>query len=225
MRVSIQARVLYGFNGPIEPAMGLGKSMHDALAEVHQRSMRGEKVVVDDVEGLVERHFRAPYAFGVLRESLQKLARQGIARYIRDNQRKLQQVEFSEQAVEIHMDGGVSVIGRIDLVRRTDTGETTIVDLKSNERSQREAVTEDQLSTYALGYRELTGRDADYLEIYDLEEGKGTARSVDDALVDGIRSRTQEAAVALRTMNLIPAPVLEKCRRCDFKMLCSASKA
>ncbi len=218
-------RVLYGFNGPIEPAMGLGKSMHDALAEVHQRSMRGEKVRLEDVDGLVERHFRAPYAFGVLRERLQELARQGIERYIKDNENELQQVQFSEQAVEIHLDGGVSVTGRIDLVRRTDTGETTIVDLKSNERSQREAVTEDQLSTYALGYRELTGKDADYLEIYDLEEGKGTARSVDDVLVDGIRGRTRDAAATLRSMNLTPAPALAKCRRCDFKMLCSASKA
>ena len=218
-------RVLYGFNGPIEPAMGLGKSMHDALAEVHQRSMRGDNISIDEVDDLVERHFRAPYAFGVLHDRLKQLAREGVTRYIDDNKEKLQQVEFSEQAIEIHLGDGVSVTGRIDLVRRTDTGETTIVDLKSNERSQREAVTEAQLDTYALGYRELTGRDADYLEIYDLEEGKGTARSVDDELVDSIRDRTQDAAAALRTMNLMPDPEVNKCRRCDFKMLCSQNLA
>ncbi len=218
-------KVLYGFNGPIEPAMGLGKSMHDALAEVHQRSMRGEDVSTDDVEDLIERHFHAPYAFGVLSDRLRALAKEGVTRYLIDNKEKLQQVEFSEQAIEIHLGDGVSITGRIDLVRRTDTGETTIVDLKSSERSQREAVTETQLDTYALGYMELAGRDADYLEIYDLEEGKGTLRSVDDKLVDSIHDRTREAATALRTMNLTPAPVLDKCRRCDFKMLCSASKA
>ena len=218
-------KVLYGFNGPIEPAMGLGKSMHDALAEVHQRSMRGEVVTTDEVEDLIERHFRAPYAFGVLNDRLKELAKEGVTRYIIDNEEKLQQVEFSEQAVEIHMGDGVSVNGRIDLVRRTDNGETTIVDLKSNERSQREAVTESQLDTYALGYRELTGSDADYLEIYDLEEGRGSKRSVDHALVEGIREMTHEAASALRTLNLVPAPLLDKCRRCDFRMLCSESKA
>ena len=218
-------KVLYGFNGPIEPAMGLGKSMHDALAEVHQRSMRGETVSTDDVEDLVERHFRAPYAFGVLNDRLRELAKEGVTRYIIDNEEKLRQVEFSEQAIEIHMGDGVSVNGRIDLVRRTDTGEITIVDLKSNERSQRESVTEAQLDTYALGYRELTGSDADYLEIYDLEEGRGSIRSVDHALVEGIRGMTHEAASALRTLNLVPAPLLDKCRRCDFRMLCSESKA
>ena len=218
-------KVLYGFNGPIEPAMGLGKSMHDALAEVHQRSMRGEEVSIDDVDDLIERHFRAPYAFGVLHERLKELTRDGVTRYIDDNKDKLQQVEFSEQVVEIHLGDGVSVTGRIDLVRRTDTDETTIVDLKSNERSQREAVTEAQLDTYALGYRELTGGDADYLEIYDLEEGKGSVRSVDRDLVSGIREKTHAAAASLRSLDLAPAPLADRCRRCDFKMLCGESKA
>ena len=44
------------------------------------------------------------------------------------------------------------------LVRRIDTGETTIVDLKSTDRAQPEHVTEAQLHVYALGYQELTGR-------------------------------------------------------------------
>ena len=53
---------------------------------------------------------------------------------------------------------GVSIVGRIDLVRRIDTGETTIVDLKSSERAQAEDVTEAQLHVYALGYENLTGQ-------------------------------------------------------------------
>jgi DNA helicase II / ATP-dependent DNA helicase PcrA len=56
------------------------------------------------------------------------------------------------------------VVGRIDLVRRKDTNETTIVDLKSNDRAQDEEVTEHQLHIYALGYEELTGKHADFVE-------------------------------------------------------------
>src|ERR1700675_4550741 len=33
-------RVLYGFNAPIHEALGYGKSLHDALAEVHARAIR-----------------------------------------------------------------------------------------------------------------------------------------------------------------------------------------
>ena len=105
----------------------------------------------------MNRHLRTPYAFGELRSRLEKAAHRDIANYIRDNAEKLRRIEFSEQAIQIQLGDGVSVRGRIDLVRRTDTDETTIVDLKSNERSQQEDVTEHQLHTYALGYKELTG--------------------------------------------------------------------
>ena len=218
-------RVLYGFNGPIVPPMGYGKSLHDALAEVHHRVMRGESVSESDVPELVERHLRTPYAFPSLRTRLEEIAHRDITNYLRDNADKLQHVEFSEQDVEISLGDGVSIRGRIDLVRRTDTNETTIVDLKSSERSQDEEVTETQLHTYALGYKELTGRDADFVEIYELEERRAKPRTVDDDFMADVREKTMEAATALREMRLEPAPTRFKCRQCDFSSLCSASLA
>lgn len=218
-------RVLYGFNSPIVPPLGYGKSLHDALAEVHHRAMRGEPVPETDVPELVNRHLRTPYAFGDMRRRLEASAHRDITSYIRDNADRFQHIEFSEQDVEIHLDDGVSIRGRIDLVRRTDTDETTIVDLKSNERSQEEDVTETQLHTYALGYKELTGRDADFVEIYELEERRSKPRPVDEHFIDDVRKKTREAASALREMRLKPSPTTRKCRQCDFSSLCSASLA
>ena len=218
-------RALYGFNGPIVPPLGYGKSLHDALADVHHRVMRGEPVSEADVPELVNRHLRTPYAFGELRNRLEQIAHRDITNYIRDNTDKFQHIEFSEQDIEIHLDDGVSIRGRIDLVRRTDTDEITIVDMKSNERSQEEDVTEAQLHTYALGYKELTGRDADFVEIYELEERRPKPRPVDEDFIDDVRNKTKEAAIALREMRLEPVPSVLKCRRCDFSSLCSASLA
>ena len=218
-------RVLYGFNSPIARPMGYGKSLHDALAEVHQRAMLGETVSEKHVPELVDRHLRTPYAFGELRKNLEQAAYRDITNYIHDNADKFQHIEFSEQAVEIHLDDGVSIKGRIDLVRRTDTDETTIVDLKSNEGSQQEVVTETQLHTYALGYKELTGKDADFVEIYELAERNPRPRAVDEDFMDDVREKTQEAAAALRKMQLEPTPKKFKCRQCDFSSLCGASLA
>ena len=218
-------RVLYGFNGPLAEPLGYGKSLHDALAEVHYRVMRGESVTEDDVPELVNRHLRTPYAYGVLRTRLEKAAHRDIGNYIRDNADKFRHIEFSEQPVEIQLGDGVSVKGRIDLVRRTDTDETTIVDLKSNEGSQDEDVSEMQLHTYALGYKELTGRDPDYVEIYELAERSPKPRSVDGGFIEDVRNKTREGARALRTMGLPPEPSIRKCRQCDFSSLCSASRA
>ena len=218
-------RVLYGFNSPIVPPFGYGKSLHDALAEVHRRAMRGEPVNDTIVPELVERHLRIPYASPDLLGQLEQSAKRDIANYIHDNAGKFNHIEFSEQPVEIHLDNGVSIRGRIDLVRRTDTNETTIVDLKSNEGSQEEQVTELQLHTYALGYRELTGRNADYVEIYELAERNPIPRSVDDEFIEDVRRETQDAAIALRKMQLNANPGQERCRRCDFSMICSSSQA
>lgn len=147
--------------------MGYGKSLHDALAEVYRRAMRGKKISETDVPDLIDRYFRTPYAFGELRQNLREAAHRDIANYIRDNADEFRHIEFSEQVVEVHLGDGISLKGRIDLVRRTDKDQTTIVDLKSNERSHQEDVTEVQLHTYALGYKTLTGRNPDFVETYE----------------------------------------------------------
>lgn len=214
-------RVLYGFNAPIHEALGYGKSLHDALAEVHARAIRKEAIDVKDVARLVETHLHVPYAYPALREKLEAAAKKSIAAYIKDNQALFDKIEFSEKAIEISLGAGVSVIGRIDLVRRVDTGETTIVDLKSTERAQAEDVTETQLHIYALGYEELTGRRADLVEIYNLDKRERKPRSVDDDLMQGVKDNVLVAADALRTGAMAKTPAPKKCASCDYMRMCS----
>lgn len=215
-------RILYGFNAPIHEALGYGRSLHNALAEVHSRALDGDFATGDEVDDLVDRHLHAPYSYRALREKLEGAARRVIADYLSDNDLSL--VEFSEKQIEIALDDGVTVNGRIDLVRRKDTGETSIVDLKSNERAQPEDVTEAQLHIYALGYRELTGRDADLVEIYELDERKRKPRSVDDAFIEDVKQRVADAAAALRTGSFDASPQSGKCQKCDYLKMCSSGQ-
>lgn len=46
-------RILYGFNAPIAEALGYGKSLHDALAEVHARALRRDAPKVEEVPDLM----------------------------------------------------------------------------------------------------------------------------------------------------------------------------
>jgi DNA helicase-2/ATP-dependent DNA helicase PcrA len=216
-------RILYGFNAPLDEAIGYGKSLHDALAEVHGRALRGEDIRPDEAAALVERHLRVPYAYSALREQLAGAAERAIASYIRKNAAEFRNLEFSEKAIEIPLGDGVSVAGRIDLVRRLDTGEVTIVDLKSTDRAQTEAVTETQLHIYALGYEELTGRPADYVEIYELDHQKQKRRSVDDEFIADVKRDVRTAAEALRTNALPPRPHAKTCGQCDYCNLCSSA--
>ncbi len=217
-------RILYGFNAPIDEALGYGKSLHDALADVHAKVINGEKVDESDVPSLVNTHLHTPYAYKTLREMLEKAAKKVLADYISDNKKDFKNIEFSEKLIEVNMGDGVSVVGRIDLVRRKDTDETTIVDLKSTKRAQPEDVTETQLHVYALGYQELTGRDADYVEIYNLDERKKKPRSVDKDFLDEVKTKVKGAADTLRKGKLSPAPAIKKCPVCDYQRMCSAAK-
>ena len=217
-------RVLCGFNAPIAPALGYGKSLHDALAEVHARAIRGDFVDVAEIPNLVNTHLHTPYASTKLSKDLKGAAERVLQHYVQDNAEEFNQIEFSEQKVEIHLENGVAVNGRIDLVRRLDTDETTIVDLKSSSQAQAEEVTEVQLHTYALGYQELTGRPADYVEIYELDERKKKQRSVDSDFIEDVKARTHGAARALRSGEFSPSPDAKKCANCDYLGLCTAGQ-
>lgn len=215
-------RILYGFNAPIHEALGYGKSLHDVLAEIHARALRnGHLPKVTEVPDLVQRHLHTPYAYPKLREQLTLAAERVVADYIRDNREQFRKIEFFEKPVEINLGDGISVTGRIDLVRRLDTDETTIVDLKSSNRSQPEDVTDTQLHIYALGYEELTGRRANYLEIYNLDERKKKPRSVDDDLINDVKEKVRKVAAALRNGALPTQPVAKKCAGCDYRGMCS----
>lgn len=218
-------RVLYGFNAPIHEALGYGKSLHDILAEVHGRAIRGDVAHDAEVPGLVGRHLRTPYAYPELKANLIASAEKVVKDYLAKNRKDFHKLEFSEKTVEVSLGDNVSVNGRIDLVRRLDTNETSIVDLKSTHRAQPEDVTETQLHIYALGYQELTGRNADYVEIYNLDEGKRKTRSVDEDFITDVKQKVRGAAEALRKNRLPARPHAKKCSGCDYHRMCSAGQS
>jgi DNA helicase-2/ATP-dependent DNA helicase PcrA len=148
-----------------------------------------------------------------------------VADYLRDNRDLLKKLEHFEKKIDLHLGDGVAVTGRIDLVRRVDTGDVSIVDRKSKARVQAEDVTEAQLHVYALGYAELTGRRADFVEIYDLEERRRKPRPVDEEFIAETKGRVIEAATALRTGTMPPRPEPKKCGACDHRRMCSAGAA
>lgn len=218
-------RILYGFNAPLHEALGYGKSLHDALAEVHSRALRGDVADASEVPRLVETHLHAPYAYPALRQQLEASAERVLRDYLADNAAYFDKIEFSEKQIEVSLGDGVSIVGRVDLVRRIDTGETTIVDLKSSDRAQAEDVTEAQLHVYALGYQDLTGRRPDYVEIYELDERKRKPRSVDDDFIADVKTKVRDAAEALRTGALPTVPTPKKCGTCDYRGMCTAGRA
>ncbi len=114
-------RFLYGFNPPLHEALGYGKGLHDALAEVHQRAISGDLVDERAAVELVDRHLHTPFAYPELRKSLRASAVEAVVRYLDDHGAELARTVHSEKQIQVHVAPGIVVDGRIDLVRRLDT--------------------------------------------------------------------------------------------------------
>jgi DNA helicase II / ATP-dependent DNA helicase PcrA len=219
---SFKLRFLYGFNPPLHEALGYGKGLHDALSEVHKKAVGGKIVDASTAKDLVARHLRTPFAYPELRTALEKSAVAAIERYFDVHGEEIPRTVHSEKQIQVHIAPGITVDGRIDLIRRLDTDELSIVDFKSTDRAQAEDVTRDQLHVYAVGYEELTGENADLIEVLNLdEEGKSTREEVEESLLGGVKARIKEAGEALRSNNLNRlGSWCSTCESCDLAGLC-----
>lgn len=221
-------RFLYGFNAPIHEALGYGKGLHDALSEIHKRALEGDIVTKASAAMLVDRHMNLPFAYSALRDQLRTAGIKAIERYFDTHGDEIANTEFSEQRIQVHIAPGITVDGRIDLIRRLDTGEVAIVDFKSTERAQAEDVTRDQLHVYAVGYQELTGKSADLIEVLNLDEkGKITREAVDAPLLTAVREKIKDAGASLRSNQLprFETWTADACGACDLVGLCRTRPA
>lgn len=215
-------RFLYGFNPPLHEALGYGKGLHDALSEVHKRALAGDFVQNNEAQDLVARHLHTPYAYPALRQTLIDAAVKSVKRYLDQYGSTLHKTVHSEKEIQVHIAPGITVAGRVDLIRKLDTDELAIVDFKSTARAQDEDVTRDQLHVYVVGYEELTGVRADLIEVLNLdEEGKTIREEVEKPLLDGVRSQIRKAGNALRENDLPRLPNwVAQCGNCDLAELC-----
>jgi DNA helicase-2/ATP-dependent DNA helicase PcrA len=220
-------RFLYGFNPPIHEALGYGKSVHDCMAEIHKRAMGGELADPAEAPSLVDQHLHVPFAYPQLRDDLKRAAVDAVTRYLEANQDELRRTEYAEKEIELVVSPGITVNGRVDLIRRLDTDEISIVDFKSTERAQDEDVTRQQLHVYAMGYRELTGTSADLIEVLNLDErGKSTREVVDDHLLGETTAMIRDAGEAIRSNVLRRVEHwCDTCNRCDLAGICRTREA
>ena len=216
-------RFLYGFDSPVDRALGYGKSLHDALCEIHAESIRGNVPSTADVPKLVQAHLHLPFANTEVRENSVRGAEKALCHYLETHGDHLTQLEHAEKTIELKLADGIVVSGRIDLIRRTDTNKIAIVDFKSGEKAQTREMTRLQLHVYAAGYRKTTGRDADLIEIHNLEERKGNVyqEPVEATVVQQTLDRVVDAGKQIRDVKL---PKHERwcrvCASCDMVGLC-----
>jgi len=214
-------RFLYGFDTPISRALGYGKSLHDALAEIHAESLKGRIPTKADVPRLVEEHLHLPFANRLVEDNLKRAAHKALTGYLQSHGQNLSKLEHVEKVIELKLTEGIVVSGRVDLIRKTDTNEIVIVDFKSDERAQTEDLSQKQLHIYAVGYEQLSGKRADLIEVHNLDKGGAKREVVDDSLIKTTIESVVEAGRKLRENQLPRLQTwCDKCATCDMVEVC-----
>jgi len=218
---------MYGFCFPLNQRMGMGKSLHDTLMAIHKKVSEGEIVNQESIKKLAFSQSHFPYIGESPRLDIMKdnVAEKSVE-YFRKNNKDLRNIEFIEQDIKLNIDENIYVSGRIDLIKsRTYEGksETTIMEFKSNDAVQSENITLNQLNLYALGYKELVGKNADYIQIYDVEKNTPEHRSpVESELLKHTENSIRIAVKKIRSQSLTKVQKAEICRTCFQNRICKA---
>ena len=219
-------RFLYGFDSPVNRALGYGKSLHDALCEIHSESIQGRVPTLSDIPKLVLDHMHLPFANEEVRQNSIRGAERALELYLKSHGHHLKNLEHAEKIVELKLADGIVVSGRIDLIRRTDTDEIAIVDFKSGDDTQPKEMTQLQLQVYAAGYQKATGKDADLLEIHNLEVGHIHREEVQDSNLEATLAKVVTAGQQIKEMNLPKhSNWCKACDGCDMAGICRPRQA
>ncbi len=219
--------MFYGFVQPINSAMGYGRAMHGIVQNIHRGYLEGKKITPKFLEKIIDESFYLPYANPKLEAKMKEGAKESIEKYVKKNEADFDNILMAEADIELDMGDGIKVNGRIDLVKRREiSGEekTYIVDFKTASRDVTECINAEQLKIYALGYQKLTGENADYLEIYNLDNAESERQRVTKGLLDDVGKEIRKAANDIRDNNLPRKCEKSKCKECHINYLCLSRK-
>ena len=219
--------MFYGFVQPLMPALGYGNVMHEIVKNIHMAAIEGKEITSDLVDDTIDACFYLPYATPKLEENMYGSVKRSIHNYVENKKEEFNDIFMAETDIEIDMGDGIRVNGRIDLVKRIDDKgkeKTAIVDFKTANKRVMEEINTQQLKIYALGYKELTGQTADYMEIYHLDSQNSARNNVTENVISEVAQEIRDAADNIRNNHLPRQCSLEKCSKCHLNYLCLSKR-
>ncbi len=209
----------YGFQNSFGARIGYGASIHHALMEIHREFLEGNFISREQLPALLQKHLHFPYAVTSIEQSMGDKATEAVNIYYDSNLNDFENIQYAEQDIQLDLGDGILVNGKMDLIKKKNqdgTIEKTIIDFKSTENAQEYQATIDQLQLYALGYKALTGENADFLEIYNLDKNEPYRTELSTNELDTMKEKIRSSANDIRGNNLEKACNDPTCS-CRFK--------
>ena len=118
----------------------------------------------------------------------------------------------------------IHVSGRIDLVlKRVISGKVFvyIIDYKTNEKANTEIENKIQTNIYSIGYKGITGKYPDFIEVIDIEKNKNISTEAVD--IDELNKTIKSIAIAadeIKLNRLDKKCDKNRCNSCHKKDIC-----
>ena len=215
--------MFYGFVQPLTALLGYGNAMHAIVCNINRAAIEGKPITEQLVGEIFDKVFYLPYAIPAQQDRMMKSAKRGISQYIEQYKEHFGDIRFAETNIEIDIGDGITVNGRIDMVKEEivdGKSQTVIVDFKSANKKVLQSLDSEQLKIYSLGYERLTGEKADFVEIYQLDAGNSARETLSGSVADDVTVEIKEAAERIRGNDLPRRCSAEKCAKCHLRHLC-----
>lgn len=220
---------VFGFCYPLNQRMGVGKSFHNCLMEIHKEAKIGNQFSKEKLNELIDRQTHFPYLTKStkLQQPLYDKVKTNVEAYYEDNKEEFKNIEFVEQEIQYKVDKNILIVGRIDLIKKVSEAgiyETTIVEFKSDEDSADAPITKDQLRLYALGHRELTGEIANYIMTYVIGKNRSkTPEKLYEEDLTKIEDKIKHSVNLIRDEHFITTTDINICKEnCHQIRLCAS---
>ena len=215
--------MFYGFVQPFSELMGYGNTLHAIVRNINLAAIDGIKITDDFIKQTFDHVFFLPYATQKQKQMMMESAKRSITKYVDRNRSTFDDILMAESSIEFDMGDGVTVNGRIDMVKKIEIDgvkKTVIVDFKTANKRVLDAINTKQLKIYTLGYQRLTGGLADFMEIYHLDSENYARESVTEGLIEGVEAEIKQAADSIRRNDLPRRCCKENCSKCRLGHLC-----
>jgi DNA helicase II / ATP-dependent DNA helicase PcrA len=209
----------------VPAALHYGAAMHRVLHTFYD-AQRYQREIAEDT--LLEQ-FRAHLAGAGIADRYQYelYLRQGMEqlRQFFEAARSASRPEVLETECRFELQvGSAKLTGRLDRMDRTGPDSVAIVDYKTGKpQSQEDADESLQLSLYALAAREIWGKHAERLMLYNLETNTPVCTTRTDGELEDAKLRVLKVAAGIAQGKFAPK-VGFQCRFCPYRNLCPATE-
>lgn len=216
-----------GFQTQIAPELGYGRAIHHVLRQLAETvRATGEIPSPAELNQLSDEEFYVPFASAQAWQTMRKAAKRLVNTYVESYSSDLERVWAVERPFALHLDDGV-VSGRADVILDKENdrvGSLAIVDYKVAADEARGARYEEQLRIYSLAGRG-EGLNVEAAYLHELKDGTRASVDIGEKPAHEALQIVGARLTALRRTEFNPKPDRDRCRQCEYKLVCSQTPA